>query len=586
MNKGLATALLLWATLAGLPAAWPDTIAGVTYQLDPTAIIQGRSNVETDLPTPSDGVSYFTGSLPLVNNLVGADRFYSAGITGSGTITANVEAGYIWGGPSGHNSLPQVTNIPALDDSIGEVDRHATWVGMIIGGQVGGSVRVGDWQKGIAPGTNLYSGALANSWSGTAYSAGGGEDFNVSVGALLDTYNAAFGTADVINSSWGITDPTGTNWRTIPLDAFARARPHTTFVTGAGNGGPLSNSVTGPGSGYNAITVGSLANNGSNQYNAVSDFSGRGPQNYSHPGKSVLRVRATVDLVAPGEEFVSAFYGGQTGGNGMSLSGSTPGLSENWRYTVGLGGTSFSSAVVAGGVALLDNASKAAGMSDNARDARVLRAVLMNSADKLSGWSNGQVQNLSTLVISTTQSLDWATGAGALNLSRAYDQYLSGTAGVSGGLGGAISYLGWDLGQVSSVGQHNDYVFNTSLKGGSMMDVTLSWFRNRSVDVAGLTSSDDGYANLDLEVWDSTFTTLYATSDSLYNSSEELHFALPQDGSYGLRVVYQGQQFGTATTESYGLAWSASAVPEPSTVSLLVAGIIGLLVGCRRIIQA
>jgi hypothetical protein len=560
------TALLLAAAVSLWAASARADDGATTYVLDPNSTIQCSELVETDQPAIFSGM--------VVNNYLGANTFYENGITGQNTITANVEAGYIWGGPSGQESLQQVTTYVKNGNALGQFDRHATWVGMIIGGRNGGTVQ-GDWQTGVAPGTTLESGALASSWSGSAYST----SFNMSTSSFLNTYKAFFGTADVINSSYGYTDSGGMNTWTLATDGFAAANPQTTFVVAAGNSGSGSTSVGGPGSGYNGITVGALASNGtSNTYTTVASFSSGGPQNYYDPvNGTVSGVRAAVDLVAPGQDLVSAYYDGQTGGNGLTLAGSTtaiPAGADNY-YSPGLAGTSFAAPIVAGGVALLDSASRVNNLSAASRDSLVIKAVLMNSADKLAGWNNGQTTVNG--VITTTQSLDWSMGAGAVDLNRAYGQYLSGTTGVSGGTGGTVGPVGWDLGLLGSVGSYNDYVFNAPLEGGSMFDVTLDWFRNTSVNVSGLTASDLGFANLDLQVWNSTFTTLLATSDSIYNNVQELHFSLPQDGDYGLRIEYAGQVFGTATPENYGLAWSGTAeslvspVPEPTSLALLSA---------------
>ena len=69
-----------------------------------------------------------------LNNLMGANRFYNAGFTGTNAVMANIEAGHIW---SGHETLTHVANIPTYG-AAGEVDRHATWVGMVMGGRPGG----------------------------------------------------------------------------------------------------------------------------------------------------------------------------------------------------------------------------------------------------------------------------------------------------------------------------------------------------------------------------------------------------------------------------------------------------------------
>jgi hypothetical protein len=98
------------------------------------------------------------------------------------------------------------------------------------------------------------------------------------------------------------------------------------------------------------------------------------------------------------------------------------------------------------------------------------------------------------------------------------------------------------------------------LRSNTTFDATLSWFRDRTfVDAA--TVSDDAYRDLDLEVWDDSFTTLIAKSESRYENVEHLSFLLPETGQYGLRVRYFQTLFGAAADESYGLAWANSAVP-------------------------
>ena len=248
-------------------------------------------------------------------------------------------------------------------------------------------------------------------------------------------------------------------------------------------------------------------------------------------------------------------------------------------------GTSFAAPMVSGGVALLKSASYIYGLPADSRDTRVIKAVLMNSATKLPGWNNGQSSNAAGVIV-TTQSLDWAQGAGQLNLNTAYDQYLSGTKGVSGGSGGTVAGIGWDSATLT-LGGYNDYTIQGTLHGGTMFDATLDWFRDCAAPTLdtnqNLVVSSDGFANLDLEVWNANFTHLYAVSNSLYNNAQELHFLLPTDGQYGIRVDYFGQMFGTPQAEPYGLAWNdtANATPEPSTVCLLAAAVCGLAVWRR-----
>ena len=178
----------------------PDGSATFTWDTD--AQFTGSTEVITSNP------SIFTG--PSVAPIIGANQFHSNGYTGANTITLNVEAGHIWGG---HETLTHVTSfsnaagVPGGGFVTPAYDRHATWVGMMIGGRQAAPFP-GTYQEGIAPNTTLRSGAIATSWNGSAYAS----SFNLSLASLThpyDSVNGGFGTADVINSSWGATGGSG-----------------------------------------------------------------------------------------------------------------------------------------------------------------------------------------------------------------------------------------------------------------------------------------------------------------------------------------------------------------------------------------
>jgi hypothetical protein len=563
--------ILRVAFLASLLTAMPTCLFGQT----------GENHVVSDLPgTLANGAN--------INNLLGANRFYNAGFTGQGTIAANVEAGHVW---NGHVSLQHVSQFSHSDAAFGTTtqelfDLHATWVGGLIGGRstVGG----GAWQTGIAPGTDLRSGALATRWNGSAYA----RSFSINQNSVLGAYQPFFGTADVINSSWGGGSPAGNNATAILLDGFAAQNSGTTFVVAAGNSGPASNTVGSPGSGYNAITVAALDNGGNNAYDTVAGFSSRGPNNYADPvNGTITGVRAAVDIAAPGTNLTAAFYGGQTGGNNTTLAGSSNLGAESDRYDLSVAGTSFSSPIVAGGVALLKSASyNTAALASNtaSRETLVVKSVLMNSADKTAGWSNGQVSHANGLGgVSTTQALDWAVGAGRMNLDQAFDQYL--TAGTRDVLGlangnlGTVSAVGWDYGNVA-LGGSNLYSIGSMLQGNSLFNVTLNWFRNRAFDPISLSATDLAQANLTLRVRDLLTNSIISESSSLYNTAEHLSFLLPRTSQYGIEVLYGNNTFGGSLGTNYGLAWSgsasATAVPEPSSLALLIVSS-GMAIGLR-----
>jgi hypothetical protein len=305
----------------------------------------------------------------------------------------------------------------------------------------------------------------------------------------------------------------------------------------------------------------------------------------------ITGVRATIHIAAPGENEVLAAYNGPTG---SYAEGADPTKADdpNWYFT-GASGTSFASPTVAGGVSLLKDASYGSPSSslnsDQARDTRVIRSVLMAGAVATVGWNNGQ--KLENGVISTTQSLDYQTGAGAMNLARTnliYTDVSEGTTDVLGTGGGIVSSHGWDFGSVNLDG-HNDYIFDQAFTEATELTLSLNWFVTRSFDNLTDTAAEGSFADLNLEVWsivDGNFDHLVAESDSLYNNSEFLRFLLPEDGTYGFRVTFDGIVYdldNSLTAEDYGVAWEVGMlVPEPSTWALLGVVSVALLFFRRR----
>ena len=237
------------------------------------------------------------------------------------------------------------------------------------------------------------------------------------------------------------------------------------MVCAAGNDGPSSNTVNGPASGYNTISVGAIGN--SNNYDTIASFSSRGLSSFYNPATGVTtpNCRATVDICAPGVDIYGANY------NSDSPNTADYGYGD---------GTSFAAPIVAAGISVLKSASKTKGLPSTSLDTRVVKAVLLNSADKFASWNNAQTTTVEGY-IKTTQSLDATYGAGMMNLDKAYDQLLSGTTDVNGLGGGTIKEIGWDYGSLDTVGSSNNYMFETSLQGGTAVTVALSWFSDREV---------------------------------------------------------------------------------------------------------
>jgi hypothetical protein len=535
-----------------------------------------------------------------INTLLGADTFYNNGYFGQNSVVANIEAGAIW---NGHESLTQVSTYisdPTITGTqLGQFDYHATAVGMAIGGQ--GQFYY--YQAGIAPLVNLWSASIATQFNSDGTFNDTQQSFIYAYEQAMQvgrpvTYTLAPGvtytinrTPDVVNSSWGFQDPGGDAFEAVAIDALAMAN-NVTVVVAAGNSGPGSNTVGAPASAYNNIAVASLAvDNTANPYTTVSTFSSRGPNDFvipAAPGSNaaptvIPGVRPVIDIAAPGEDLVLAFYGGLTGSNtnGILTGGVDVTGGANDYYLTDASGTSFAAPIVAGGAALLADYAHVNFGSDGL-DPRVIKAVLMNSADKTPGWNNGQYVNGNGVIV-TSQALDWAVGTGRMNLTRAYTQFSGGTTDLPNLAGGHVHSIGWALGQAMQ-GTPTDYVIDDPLAAGETFTATLDWYVHRTLtdapDPNNDTASDNRFDNLFLEIWKASAsgdpTTEVAESDTLYDNVQHLSFNIPDDGQYLIEVIWAGQQYDYTTegpgpiTEEYGLAWSNLPVPEPTGMTAII----------------
>ena len=527
-------------------------------------------------------ISGTTGAYYFVNDFAGAGIFYGAEYFGATTVIANVEGGHIWAGhevfdrsafslPSGpthyvsHGSGDTSTPDPS------KLDLHATAVGHVLAGTGWNGEGLSYLGVGMAPFAELWSGAIATEFSTTDPGA-----FSITTESFLSPYKTFFNgdlgrKPDVINSSWGYTDPAGNAYETKVIDGLAKQNSTVAMVFAAGNSGPDANTVGGAGTGYNVITVGSV---GGPDFKTPSTLSSSGPSDFYKPetGDTIAGVRATVHLAAPGEQQVLAYYGG-TGGSGGVTDPEDPLPTD--LYLLEASGTSFAAPIVSGGIALLKDVAYqgAYSLGSEAFDSRVMRSVLMAGTVATHGWNNGQT--LVDDVVRTTQSLDHVTGAGALDLTRSVSIYALGTSDVAGTGGGSVDFRGWDFGTVSLDG-YNDYFFSPSFdvfEESIELTISLNWFVNRSFDNDTDIASEESFANLNLEIWsvtDGVFNRLIGTSESLYNNSEFLRMNLQVGEEYGFRVRFDGVIYDInhgLFEESYSVAWMV--VPEPSTWALM-----------------
>ncbi len=532
-----------------------------------------------------------------VNDVTGWRDFFDAGYRGASTTIGNIEGGNIWFGhevfqrPAGLTStLTTYTNGAA--GSLNQLDFHATTVGHVLAGTgyVKGSNPASFTYAGLgmAPYASVISAAVATEFSTTDLGA-----FEVTTESIITPFKALFtGTgvtrADVINSSWGGSgDPSASTPEFLAIDGLARQNPSVAFVASAGNSGSAQVGV--PAACFNGIAVGSL---GGTDFLHPSAFSSRGLVDFYNPATGVTHAaaRVAVDLAAPGEQLFLAAYLGNTGSIGAAAPEYAQTPSPTNLYFRNMDGTSYAAPIVAGGIALLKDVAKThpwLNFNGNplAFDTRVVKSVLMAGAQKTVGWDNGQ--SLINGVHVTTQALDPATGAGAMDLSGSTKVFYFGTRDVAGSGGGQIASSGWDAGTINLNGV-TDYKFEAPFAQDFSLTVSLNWFTVRDFNDLTNQGADLGFSNLNLELWQlrgGLFTTLIGRSATLYNNAEFLRLDALAAGEYGLRVRFDGTLFDLTPTgilsETYGLAWRAADIPEPS-VNAAIAVALLLVVRRRR----
>ena len=260
-------------------------------------------------------------------------------------------------------------------------------------------------------------------------------------------------------------------------------------------------------------------------------------------------------------------------------------------------GSSFAAPHVAATVALLqewgDRQIRSSDWSLDAREPMVMKAVLLNAADKVMDEGDGHNLGMGKTLLDES-NLTWIDsdayldprvplhgelGTGHLNAFRAYEQFNGGqwTAG-------AVAIRGWDYSSLSSDTQatssrgsaYADYALNSPLMGGSYFAATLTWERqvsladsnNNDLYDIGESFSTQGLNNLNLYLMpadeDDIDKSIWSSVSDV-DSVEHIFHKIPQTGRYKLRVVYT-QQVSTDAIQPYALAWWGAGAPE-STVS-------------------
>ncbi len=214
----------------------------------------------------------------------------------------------------------------------------------------------------------------------------------------------------------------------------------------------------------------------------------------------------------------------------------------------------------------------------DAREAQVMKAVLMNSADKVIDQGDGLYLGMSRTIYDQRNKtwldsdaysdpekpLSSELGTGHLNAFRAYQQFSAGQWSPDN----EVPFIGWDYRSVGSRNQaapkFQDYVIEQPLQAGSFFSTTLAW--NRAVTLAddnqngeydiSETFIDNGLNDLNLYLMRADDTDLddsIAASVSRVDSVEHIFHEIPATGQYKIRVVYGDRTH--EPIQRYALAW-------------------------------
>lgn len=483
-------------------------------------------------------MAYAVDPLEAYLNQIRLNELLAKGLTGAGVEVGQVEV-----------ETPNTTHVALAGATVTvmnppAVDNHATGVASLI---VGRRTMAGGNFQGVATGARLWS---ANCGVGGSAQVG-----------LLKTamdWQLTAPRAAVVNHSWG------RNWdRSTPLirETFSRILDDATNkgqlqVVAAGNegneagtGGNKTGNLSYPGYSYNALTVGATGAAGT--WDRVANFSSVTQADVN----KVPTARLKIDVVAPGVGIKQA----------SGVANAADGFANE-------DGTSFATPITTGVVALLHQHGTTKGFS---RDPKLMRAVIMNSANKsvrnTSGvrWDQEFKANAQGVAATRTSN---ESGAGMLDAMEAYEQYNAGRGGPSlKGLSitgnGAVKAVGWDVDTVTGKGTVNSNDYRTQqLRKGTYMTSTLTWTRGvDSSDPDPLKWTYESLAGMTLGVTSSSNPLTFLSvsnfgesagggeDDNLKGTSQHNVYKTQDRNSYYLRVY--NRLTSPVANSAYALVW-------------------------------
>ncbi len=209
----------------------------------------------------------------------------------------------------------------------------------------------------------------------------------------------------------------------------------------------------------------------------------------------------------------------------------------------------------------------------DARRHEVMKAVLLNSADKIQDSGDGLRLGMTRTILAKNNRdwleseayhdrqipLDYQLGAGQLNAFRAYQQFSPGQYDPLR----SVPAIGWDY-RTLDLGVYRDYTLDRPLAENSWVSITLVWDRlvelqdtnqNQEYDL-GEKFRDRGLNHLDLylmHVEDDNIDRSVWSSTSAVDSLQHIFYQIRDPGQYKIRVHFR--QAVNIPRQAYALAW-------------------------------
>jgi len=223
--------------------------------------------------------------------------------------------------------------------------------------------------------------------------------------------------------------------------------------------------------------------------------------------------------------------------------------------------SSFATPVAAGSVALIIQGANRYGLLADTRRPKgtncLVKAILMNSAEKLPYWHKGILTKSDDHAV----PLDYSQGAGALDAAEAFRHINAGRHN-----GGEVPEKGWDLNELEPAGSAaKTYILDIDEPAGKRITATLAWNRHYSKQYPFERDSRMD-SDLRIELWgvdeaDPAANLLIDYSDSRADNVEHIYSAAePGRRRYHLVVTRSGLE-SAGRPCLYALAWSV--VEEP-----------------------